>query len=72
MHRRRVALLVTTEVVGVEIGHWCNRCLLSTGIRVWYVVAVGPSLCFHSTNGCTECDHDDIALVEDPRVVWES
>jgi hypothetical protein len=69
---RRVALLVTTEVVCVETGHWCNRCLLSSGIRVRYAVATGPTLCFHTQTGCMDCDHDDVELVDAPTTIWKS
>lgn len=69
---RRAALLVTTELLGVEVGHWCNRCLLSTGFRVFYVVAIGPALCFHSASACTDCNHEDIELVATPTMVWKS
>lgn len=68
---RRV-LRVTTEVIAVEVGHWRNRCLISSGIRVRYVVGIGPRLCFHTGTACQDCDEDDVELVADPRIVWES
>lgn len=65
-------LHVHTEILGVEVGHWCNQCLLSTGFRVWYVNRIGTSMCLHSANGCTDCHHEDVTLTDDPRTVWES
>lgn len=69
---RRTALLVVVEVIGVEVGHWCNRCMLSSGIRIWYAVQTGPRLCFHSAIACTDCEHEDVELTEAPATVWES
>lgn len=68
---RRV-IYVTTELLGVEVGHWCNHCLTSAGIRVRYTVAVGPTLCFHTATACQDCDHDNVELVDNPTVVWKS
>lgn len=68
---RRV-LRVTTEVLGVEVGHWCNRCLISSGIRVRYVVGIGPRLCFHTATACQDCDEDDVELVDAPTTIWAS
>ncbi len=68
---RRV-LRVTTEVIAVEVGHWCNRCLNSGGILVRYTVGVGPRLCFHTGTACQDCDHDDVELVDAPTTIWQS
>lgn len=68
---RRV-ILITFEVLGVEVGHWCNQCLVSSGIRVWYVNAIGLSMCFHSSTACRDCDQDDVELVEHSTTVWRS
>lgn len=67
----RRTLRVTTELIAVEVGHWCNRCLTSAGIRVRYAVAVGPSLCFHTATACQDCEHDDVELVESPTTIWQ-
>lgn len=67
-----VAVPVHVEVVGVEVGHWCNRCLTSAGMRVWYVNTMLSSMCLHSATGCVDEDHDDVELIDNPRVVWKN
>lgn len=63
-------VVVQVEVIGVEVGHWCNICLLSSGMRVWYVTATGPAITLRSVTGCRDEDHDDVELVEQPTTVW--
>jgi hypothetical protein len=67
-----VAVPVHVEVLGVEVGHWCRTCLLGSGMRVWYVNRTLGSLCLHSATGCTEDDHDDVELTEQPSTIWRS
>lgn len=69
-HARVVPLHV--EVLGVEVGHWCNTCMASSGMRVWYVNRAHTSLCLHSATGCVDHDHDDVELVATPTTVWQS
>lgn len=63
---------VTTELLGVEVGHWCNQCMLPSGFRVLYVVRRGLSMCFHRTVACRDCDHEDIELTDAPSTIWQS
>lgn len=66
-----VMVPVHVEVLAVEVGHWCNRCLTSAGMRVWYVNLTLNSLCLHSATGCADDDHNDVELVEHPNIVWK-
>lgn len=67
-----VTVPVLVEVLGVEVGHWCRPCALSTGMRVWYVNLSLGRMCMHSATGCVEQDHDDVELVEAPTTHWLS
>lgn len=31
------AVVIWLELLDYELGHWCNDCMLSTGIRFWIV-----------------------------------
>jgi hypothetical protein len=71
MHRARV-IHVHLELLGVETGHWCRPCALSSGIRVWYVRKIVGVWRLCSETGCLEHDHDDVELVDNPTTVWQS
>ncbi len=61
-----VRLVVTaTEVVDHDHGHWCNRCLLATGIRVHVAMTIGDHTRMSTGLWCTECGSRDIEAVPD-------
>lgn len=68
----RVVVPVHVEVLGVEVGHWCRPCALSSGIRVWFVRSIFGSMRLCSQTGCLEHDHDDVELTERPTTIWQS
>ncbi len=65
-------IFLAVEVLGVETGHWCNACMLPSGIRVWYVTRTGVAMTFRHGVGCMHCDSEDIELTESPTTIWES
>jgi hypothetical protein len=62
-----VTVSVVTELLGHDHGHWCPRCLLSSGIRAWLAVRVGPRLTMHVRTWCQECGNRSIDVDPDGR-----
>lgn len=62
------------EVLGVEVGHWCNACMRSSAIRVWYVTRTGLAMTLRQGAACAdrECDSRDVELTEQPTTIWQS
>lgn len=56
---------VRVEYVGHELGHWCNTCMLSTGVRLWWTTTTEPETTLRSTVFCTECDGANVSLSDD-------
>lgn len=65
-------VLLAMEVLGVEVGHWCNHCALPSGIRVLFVTRTGPAMTFRTADGCTDCDGDDITVEPVARTIWNA
>jgi hypothetical protein len=61
-----LALRLRTEVVDHDYGHWCNTCLLATGVRaVTALVAGHTPLRLSQTLICSECMGRDIEVNPD-------
>lgn len=67
-----VSVPVHVELLGVEVGHWCRPCALSTGMRVWYVTRTLGQMSLRSKTGCMEQDHNDVELTEHPSTIWQT
>lgn len=61
---------VAMEVLLIEGGHWCRSCLLSSGVRIWFVTRTGPASTLRSGLRCTDCGGDDIEVGPVVRTVW--
>ncbi|WP_109507347.1 hypothetical protein [Nocardioides speluncae] len=62
MHR---TVHVRTEQVDHEHGHWCNDCMLSTGLRWWDVLIIGGRWIFRTIWWCHECGGRNITPAAD-------
>lgn len=51
---------IRVEQIAVDTGLWCNTCLLSSGVRVWFTVASGLAMSLRSTTRCRDCGGDDL------------
>jgi hypothetical protein len=61
-----ISLVVTNvEVLGHDHGHWCNRCLLSTGVRAHVAMTIGTHTRMSKALWCTECGSRDIEVDPD-------
>lgn len=60
---RCVVVTVTVEYLTHDVGHWCTRCNLTTGVRVWLVrtIGAGPGI-LDEQYGCLNCN-DGNAIV---------
>lgn len=45
---------VRVEYVDHQPGLWCNRCMLSTGMRLWVAVSHGPRMHLQERLWCYE------------------
>lgn len=56
MARRRPVYVVTLEVVDVDTGGWCDRCLLPSLVTV-HLALIYPSglITLGRQHGCTDC-----------------
>jgi len=48
------------EVLSLETGLWCMDCMLSTGLRLWYVTSTGLASTLRSKAECRECGGRDL------------
>lgn len=62
------------RAVGVHIehvdhthGHWCNRCLLSTGLRVWVAVSHAGRMHLQEQLYCYQCEGRYVTVSDDAR-----
>lgn|GEM_PF-7048426 len=56
MARGRRVIVLQVEYVTHDPGLWCNDCLLSTGLRIWYTVTTGDTTgALHEQVFCTDC-----------------
>ena len=54
------ALEIHVELLDVDVGHWCEHCLLPSGIWVSAVQkAPAPGWIFFGFNMCTDCENND-------------
>lgn len=58
--RRVHVVLVQVEHLANDLGLWCNDCMLSSGIRVWFASTHAGVTTVRSTLGCLDCDGDNI------------
>lgn len=65
MAARANVVVVHVEHVDHDTGHWCNTCLLSTGIRLWVAATCGGRMRLHTCLHCYDCGGSDITLAED-------
>lgn len=54
------ALRAMLEVLAVDEGLWCRRCLLPSGARFWFTVTIGPRMTMQSKAQCRDCGGTDI------------
>lgn len=57
---------VSLEYLDHDAGHWCNRCNLSTGLRIWVVVGHLGRAHVQERLWCHECQGRDVTV--DPDV----
>jgi Zn finger protein HypA/HybF involved in hydrogenase expression len=63
-----VTVGVVTELVDHDHGHWCNACMLATGIRAYVAIRVGTGrMSLQTRIYCTECGSRDIEVDPDAR-----
>lgn len=63
-HVRLVGIVI--EYVAHDTGHWCNTCLLSTGIRVWVaVISTHERMHLQERLHCYECSGRDVTVAAD-------
>lgn len=43
------------EVLSLETGLWCMDCMLSSGLRLWFVTSTGLASTLRSRVECREC-----------------
>lgn len=60
---RTVRLAV--EYLDHEIGHWCRRCLLSTGMLFWVAVRGPRGMHLQLKPWCHECGGTDVEISRD-------
>lgn len=53
---------VKVEAVAHDDGHWCNRCRLSTGIRMWVAVIARDRMHLQQRVRCDECGTKNITI----------
>lgn len=58
------SVAVRTEHLCHVMGLWCNRCLLSTGVRCLVVITAGPSMSLLTRDQCSECGSHDVSVPE--------
>lgn len=46
---------VRAEIVLVDRGLWCTRCMLSAGIRAWIAMSLGDQMHLQERLACREC-----------------
>lgn len=62
-----VTVSVVTELLAHDHGHWCSRCLRSTGIRAWVAVRIGGALSLQIRAWCQDCGSRDVEVSADGR-----
>ena len=62
MATRARTISVRLEYVDHDTGHWCNRCRLGTGLRMWVAVIATTGMHLQQRLYCTECASHDITL----------
>lgn len=60
--------LVHREYVDHDTGHWCNRCLLSTGLRIWVVASYLTRCHLQTWLWCSECQGHDVTVSPDVAI----
>jgi len=60
-----ISLVIKTEPLDHDHGHWCNRCRLSTGARVWLMQEIGGQLRLLEVLRCIECGGQDVTVSPD-------
>lgn len=59
---------VVTELLAHDHGHWCRKCLRSSGIRAWFAIRVGTGrLSMQVRAWCQDCGSRDISIDSEPR-----
>lgn len=54
---------VIREFVDHDSGHWCNRCRLATGFRIWVAIRfLDRPMLLTTQLVCTECEGRDITI----------
>lgn len=56
----RVELHSVLEVIAVDEGLWCRRCLLPSGARWWFTLTTGPRMTLQSKVQCRDCGGHDV------------
>lgn len=62
----RVVLGFRTELVDHDHDHWCNTCMLGTGIRAVMAVILGERMHTQTSLWCLECGGRDVTVTDAP------
>lgn len=54
MATRQRVVAVKVERIDHQHGLWCNTCMLSTGMRFWFAVRLGPRMHMQERLWCYE------------------
>lgn len=55
---------VVVEPLLHDTGHWCNHCLLGSGIRMWVAVRYRDRMHLQQRTWCDDCGRSNITLDE--------
>lgn len=55
------------ELLDHDHDHWCNRCQLATGIRLFLITRLAENMRLHVHLQCIECGSRDITADPDGR-----
>lgn len=62
MATRARVVSVHLEYLHHDTGHWCNTCLLSTGIRIWVAVHTATRMHLQTRLWCYDCQTSNVTI----------